>query len=39
MGVNVGRRLKESGKQWVKDDTEKSNVYWPAAEMKEKALL
>ncbi|MFZ2070469.1 MAG: acetate--CoA ligase [Halobacteriota archaeon] len=35
----VGRGLKESGKQWVKEDAEKDGVYWPTDEMKERAYF
>ncbi|MHC1577388.1 MAG: acetate--CoA ligase [Candidatus Methanospirareceae archaeon] len=48
MGVNVGGRLRESGKQWVTEEKEEATeedggesrrVYWPTAEMKEKAYF
>jgi len=39
MGVNVGRKLKDAGKQWVVEDAEKKGVYWPTERMKEKAYF
>ena len=39
MGMNIGRKLKEAGKQWVKEDPEKSDVFWPTGEMKKKAYF
>ncbi|NQE04723.1 Acetyl-coenzyme A synthetase [ANME-1 cluster archaeon GoMg1] len=39
MGVNVGRKLKDAGKQWVIEDAEKKGVYWPTERMKEKAYF
>ena len=39
MGVNIGKRLKEAGKQWVKEDAEKGELYWPTEELKEKAYF
>lgn len=39
MGVNVGRKLKDAGKQWVIEDSEKKGVYWPTERMKEKAYF
>jgi len=31
--------MEDSGKQWVKEDPEKENVYWPTEEMKDRAYL
>ncbi len=39
MSENVGGNLKDSGKNWVKEDPEKEKVYWPSDELKEKAWL
>jgi acetyl-CoA synthetase len=39
MGTMGGRRVNEAGKQWVREDPEKSDVYWPAEEMKNKAYF
>jgi len=36
---NIGSKLNEAGKKWVKEDPEKENVYWPSDELKKKAWI
>ncbi len=39
MTKNVGSHLDDAGKQWVKEDPDREDVYWPTEEMKEKAWI
>ncbi len=39
MGENTGSELENYGKQWVKEDPEKENVYWPTEDLKQKSNI
>lgn len=39
MSKNIAGKHEDAGKNWVKEDPEKENVYWPSENLKEKAWI